>query len=136
LTRNNYCGTPRLLQGQTAADMPSAVAAQLPTASHRASEAAAAPAAAKLSSAATGNTTASSAADLPAAAAESANQWHEITDIIKHKRVKGAIHYYVKWALGGYPWVAENDITQAALDAYYVQRSKHTSYAIYHCSPK
>jgi len=124
LTRNNYCGTPRLRQGQTAADMPSAVAAQLPTASHSASEAAAAPAAANLSSAATGNTTASSAADLPAAAAESADQWHEITDIVKHKRVKGAIHYYVKWALGGYSWVAENDITQAALDAYYVQRAQ------------
>jgi len=52
------------------------------------------------------------------------DQWHKISDIITHKRVKGAIHYYVKWALGGHSWVAENEITQPALDAYYEQRAQ------------
>jgi len=54
------------------------------------------------------------------------NEWYEIHDIMKHKKVKGVLHYLVKWKLGGTDWVPIHDITQGALDAYYVKRQSRT----------
>jgi len=52
--------------------------------------------------------------------------WYEIEDIIKHRKVKGVLHYLVRWKGGGRDWVPIHDITQAALDAYYVKRETRT----------
>jgi len=41
---------------------------------------------------------------------------------MKHKRVKGVLHYLVRWTVDGRSWVPQGDITQAASDAYYVKR--------------
>ena len=74
------------------------------------------------------------AADSTGVAAPSSNTqpdttdgaWYEIEDIIKHRKVKGVLHYLVKWKDAGRDWVPVYDITQAALDAYYVKRQSRT----------
>jgi len=74
------------------------------------------------------------AADSPGEAAPTSNKqpdatdsaWFEIEDMIKHRKVKGVLHYLVKWKDAGRDWVPVYDITQAALDAYYVKRQSRT----------
>ena len=53
---------------------------------------------------------------------DTGSEWYQIEDILKHRRVKGTLHYLVKWKEGGRDWVPIQDITQGALDAYYIKR--------------
>ena len=51
--------------------------------------------------------------------------WYEIDDIIKHRRVRGTLHYYVRWKIdSSYSWIPVHDISPGALDAYYVRRQQ------------
>ena len=52
------------------------------------------------------------------------NDWYEIADILNHKRVKGVLYYLVKWCVGGRDWVPIHDITQRAIDEYYLKRQR------------
>ena len=59
-----------------------------------------------------------------AQSSQSQDDWYEIADILKHKRIKGVLHYLLKWSVGGRDWIPIQDITQRGIDDYYLKRQR------------
>jgi len=63
---------------------------------------------------------------LPVATGSNAtdDRWFEITDILNHRRRGNAIYYNVRWADGSTTWLPRKDVTDYAIDIYWVNRTQ------------
>jgi len=70
----------------------------------------------------TNHNSAAQSADQPSKPEEEESEWYEIVKVLNHCK-KGKITYYrVQWLDGSRSWLNQSDVTQAAIDAYWVDR--------------
>jgi len=57
---------------------------------------------------------------------DTSSEWHEITNILTHRKRGGTFQYRVKWIDGSTSWLPSVDVTAAAVDAYWAAKAQRS----------
>jgi len=57
---------------------------------------------------------------------DTSSEWHEITSILTHRKRCGTFQYRVKWLDGSTSWLSSDDVTAAAVDAYWAAKAQRS----------